>query len=44
MQQAIAAKKNKKSDGKKFPDVNGDGKVSMKDVLIAKGVIPNKKK
>lgn len=44
MQEAIAAKKNKKTSGKKFPDVSGDGKVTMKDVLIAKGVIPNKKK
>lgn len=29
---------------KKFPDVSGDGKVTKKDVLIAKGVIPKKKK
>lgn len=26
-----------------FPDVNKDGKVTKKDVLIAKGVIPNQK-
>ena len=26
---------------KKFPDVNKDGKVTKKDVLMAKGVIPN---
>jgi hypothetical protein len=44
MQNAIASKKSKKSDSKKFPDVNKDGKVTMKDVLIAKGVISNKKK
>ena len=29
---------------KSFPDVSGDGKVTKKDVLIAKGVIPKKKK
>jgi hypothetical protein len=28
---------------KKFPDVNKDGKVTKKDVLIAKGVIPKEK-
>ena len=25
---------------KKFPDVSGDGEVTQKDVLMAKGVIP----
>ena len=31
---------------KKFPDMSGDGKVTKKDILIAKGVIkkPMKKK
>ena len=29
---------------KSFPDVSGDGKITKKDVLIAKGVIPKKKK
>ena len=29
---------------KKFPDVSGDGKVTKKDILMAKGVIPKKKK
>lgn len=29
---------------KKFPDLSGDGKVTKKDVLIAKGVITKKKK
>lgn len=29
---------------KKFPDLSGDGKVTKKDILIAKGVIPKKKK
>ena len=26
-----------------FPDVSGDGKITKKDVLMAKGVIPHKK-
>jgi hypothetical protein len=30
--------------GKGFPDVSGDGKITKKDILIAKGVIPAKKK
>ena len=29
---------------KSFPDVSGDGKVTKKDVLMAKGVIPKKNK
>lgn len=29
---------------KGFPDVSGDGKITKKDVLMAKGVIPKKKK
>lgn len=29
---------------KSFPDVNKDGKVTKKDILMAKGVIPKKKK
>jgi hypothetical protein len=33
-------KKNKKS----FPDMSGDGKVTKKDILIARGVIKKKKK
>ena len=28
---------------KKFPDLSGDGKVTKKDILIAKGVIKKKK-
>ena len=32
-------KKNKK---KKFPDMSGDGKVTKKDILIARGVIKKK--
>jgi hypothetical protein len=31
---------NKKK--KKFPDMSGDGKVTMKDVLMARGVIKKK--
>jgi len=38
MKRGGAAKK------KKFPDVSGDGKVTKKDILMAKGVIPKKKK
>lgn len=30
--------------GKGFPDASGDGKVTKKDILIARGVIPAKKK
>ena len=33
-----------KTTKKGFPDTSGDGKVTKKDVLIAKGVIPKKKK
>ena len=29
---------------KKFPDMSGDGKITKKDVLIARGVIPKPKK
>ncbi len=29
---------------KKFPDLSGDGKVTKKDILIAKGVIKKKGK
>ena len=32
----------KKTKKKKFPDMSGDGKVTMKDVLIARGVIKKK--
>ena len=28
---------------KKFPDMSGDGKITQKDILMAKGVIPKKK-
>ena len=29
---------------KKFPDISGDGKVTMKDILMARGVIKKKTK
>ena len=37
---AIKKKIKKKN---KFPDHSGDGKITQKDILIAKGVIPKKK-
>ena len=41
----VAKKSVAKSAKKKsFPDKNGDGKVTKMDILIAKGVIPMKKK
>jgi hypothetical protein len=36
----IKKKKNKKS----FPDMSGDGKVTKKDILMARGVIKKGKK
>jgi hypothetical protein len=33
----------KSTKSKSFPDMNKDGKVTKKDILIAKGVIPKKK-
>ena len=42
----IAISKKKKNKGK-FPDISGDGQITKKDILMAKGVIPkpkNKKK
>ena len=45
MQKSFSAKKGglaKKK--KKFPDISGDGKITMKDVLMARGVIPKNKK
>jgi hypothetical protein len=33
-----------KRKNKKFPDMSGDGKVTKKDILIARGVIKKKKK
>ena len=40
----IKAKGGSAKKKKKFPDMSGDGKVTMKDVLMARGVIPKKKK
>ena len=38
-------KKGKTVEKKKsFPDMSGDGKITKKDILIAKGVIPGKRK
>mgnify|MGYP003115791623 CR=1 FL=1 len=28
---------------KKFPDISGDGKITKKDILMARGVIKKKK-
>jgi hypothetical protein len=36
-------KKVAKKGGKSFPDVNKDGKVTKKDILMAKGVMPGMK-
>jgi hypothetical protein len=33
-----------KRKNKKFPDMSGDGKVTKKDILIARGVIKKGKK
>jgi len=35
----VMKKKNKK---KKFPDMSGDGKITKKDIIIARGVIKKK--
>ena len=41
----VGAKKGGKMKKKKsFPDMSGDGKVTKKDILMARGVIKNKKK
>jgi hypothetical protein len=36
-------KKKMTKKKKSFPDVSGDGKVTKKDILMARGVIPKKK-
>ena len=41
-QSRMTGKKNKKKKG--FPDVSGDGKITKKDILMARGVIPKPKK
>ena len=38
----ISLDKKKKNKGK-FPDVSGDGKITKKDILMARGVIPKPK-
>jgi hypothetical protein len=38
----VMRKKMKKKS--KFPDHSGDGKITKKDILMAKGIIPKKKK
>ena len=37
---AMAKKKKKKN---KFPDISGDGEITKKDILMARGVIPKPK-
>ena len=37
-------KKTMKKKRKSFPDVSGDGKITKKDILMARGVIPKPKK
>jgi hypothetical protein len=32
----------KAKNGKSFPDLNKDGKITQKDILIGKGVLPKK--
>ena len=39
MKKNMKVKKKKKS----FPDVSGDGKITKKDILMARGVIPKPK-
>jgi hypothetical protein len=40
----LRSKKSETKEGKKFPDLSGDGKVTKKDVLIGRGVINKKGK
>ena len=37
-------KKMMKKKKKSFPDMSGDGKITKKDILMARGVIPKPKK
>ena len=39
-----SVKKKMKKKKSKFPDHSGDGKITKKDILMAKGVIPKTKK
>ena len=36
--------KKKMKKKSKFPDHSGDGEITKKDILMAKGIIPKKKK
>jgi hypothetical protein len=38
----LMSRGNYKKGGKSFPDLSGDGKVTKKDILMAKGVIKKK--
>ena len=40
---AARARKRKRKK-KSFPDLSGDGKITQKDILIAKGVLKNGRK
>ena len=40
---AMMKKGGKAKKKSKFPDHSGDGKITKKDILMAKGVIPKKK-
>jgi hypothetical protein len=45
MKKMMMMKKGGKAKKKsKFPDHSGDGKITKKDILMAKGIIPKKKK
>lgn len=44
MKQEMKKSNAGKAVKKGFPDMSGDKKVTKKDVLMAKGVIPKKKK
>ena len=44
MQNCKMMKKKKKKKKGKFPDMSGDGKVTKKDILIARGVIKKGKR
>ena len=45
MKEKIDDEKEKNDEKKKksFPDVSGDGKITKKDILMARGVIPKPK-
>jgi len=45
MRKKMMMKKGGKAKKKsKFPDHSGDGKITKKDILMAKGIIPKTKK